>query len=315
MHVKDFIYLLEKNRRFYHFLGDELAGVVVVLDLEGRIFAVLHREVLNRVNPEAFSRQSSHQQYLNPGGDALWPAPEGSRQGYFYTTGKWSVPASLRQLRYTVQDSAESRIKIAGEVDLVNNSGLGVPAVFQRIVSLKSNSTSLTVTVEEGIRYLGPKSLSRKEFLLAPWTLNQFDSGPGCVAFFPAVPGTEIQDFYQPSNNQRSLSPEGWKTLTDGSQRYQIGLGTSVEWIEFYNPERQLRVRRQARNLPYPYAYIDIADRPCQEMPGEFGVRYSIYSDPTFFMELEAAGGCPEILNPGETLTLTVTTTYTLIRK
>ena len=42
-------------------------GVIVALDLEGRWFAVLDGEVLNRVNPEAIAGQSTRERYLNPG--------------------------------------------------------------------------------------------------------------------------------------------------------------------------------------------------------------------------------------------------------
>ena len=36
-----------------HLVGDLQAGVVVALDMEGRLFTVLDGEVLNRVNPDA----------------------------------------------------------------------------------------------------------------------------------------------------------------------------------------------------------------------------------------------------------------------
>ncbi len=312
MTIREFIYLLEENHHRYHFLGDELAGVVVTLDREGRIFAVLEKEVVNRVNPDAFWGESHRQKYLNPGGDVLWPAPEGSRLGYFYTTGSWSVPAGLWQARYQVKHSGEDSVRIEAEVDLVSNSGLGLPVIFQRDIRLAKTSGALAVTTEEKIQYLGRRILSRKELLLAPWTLTQIESGPGCLALFPGVSEGEIQDFYEDSHRWRSLTSAGWQTLTEGQQRYQIGLTPDVEWIEFYHPDRRLRVRRQAEKLSSGLGYVDIADRPADEEPTGFLTRYSIYSDPALFMEMEAAGGCPEKIHPGDVLSLRVTTSYCL---
>ena len=60
-----------------HLAGDADAGAIAALDAEGRWFAVLHGEVLNRVNPDAIAGHSTRKGYFNPGGDGLWPAPEG----------------------------------------------------------------------------------------------------------------------------------------------------------------------------------------------------------------------------------------------
>ena len=62
-------------------VGDLDAGVIIALDMEGRLFAVLDGEVLNRVNLDAIAGESTRKLYLNPGGDGLWPAPEGTSRG------------------------------------------------------------------------------------------------------------------------------------------------------------------------------------------------------------------------------------------
>ena len=76
-------------------VGDLDAGVIVALDLEGRLFTVLDGEVLNRVNLDAIAGESTQKLYLNPGGDGLWPAPEGTSLGYQYSTGAWRVTPGL----------------------------------------------------------------------------------------------------------------------------------------------------------------------------------------------------------------------------
>ena len=50
---------------------------------------------MNRVNPDAIAGLSTREAYLNPGGDGLWPAPEGTCFGYQYATGDWRVSPGL----------------------------------------------------------------------------------------------------------------------------------------------------------------------------------------------------------------------------
>jgi hypothetical protein len=304
--------LFDTAGKKYLLIGNETAGVVAGLDLEGRLFAVLGGRVLNRVNPGAILGQSTRDGYLNPGGDGLWPAPEGTAFGYQYSTGKWRVPPGLTSARYRVAHSAARHAVIRAEVDLVNNAGTGVPALFERAVSVDADAAAMTVTVEERIEYLGTRALSRGECLLAPWTLCQFDCGPGCAVVFPEVDSSAIRYLYEPSGAQRARERGLWRTRTDGSQRYQIGLDSRVDWIEFDDPGRGLRVRRDAAAPARGQTYVDIADAPPNAMPSDKGVRYSVYSDPSRFMEIEAAGGCPETLAPGTVLSLVVTTRYTL---
>ena len=87
-------------------VGNADAGVIVGLDLEGRLFAVLGGEVLSRVNPEAVAGQSTRERYLNPGGDGLWPAPEGTAVGYQYAAGAWRVPPGVCAARFRVLRSS-----------------------------------------------------------------------------------------------------------------------------------------------------------------------------------------------------------------
>jgi len=56
-----------------------------------------------------------------------------------------------------------------------------------------------------------------------------------------------------------------------------------------------------------------LPDRDPSEPPNPKGVRFSVYNDPSGFMEIEAAGGCPKIISPDTSLSTTVTTTYSLL--
>ena len=310
MTIQELIERFERGTKRAHVIGGEQAGVVAGLDLEGRLYAVLNGEVLNRVNPEALTGISSQQAYLNPGGDGLWPAPEGTCMGYQYATGGWRVPPGLSGARYRLTQSAANSATLRAEIDLINSRGQGIPVAFQRSVRIEHDANALTMTVVESIEYLGDRELAESEFGLAPWTLAQFDCGPGCEVVFPRVDRSAIWDLYDPSDACRFEQGDGWHTRTDGTMRYQIALGPDVPWIEFRDPQRGLAVRRVAEPPHRGHEYIDIADAPPDTTPGDKGVRYSVYSDTDGFMEIEAAGAQPSRLRPGDVLSVCVTTTY-----
>lgn len=303
---------LKKAGKRAHLVGDFNAGAIVALDMEGRWFATLDGEILNRVNPEVIAGQSTHKKYLNPGGDGLWPAPEGKTVGYEYSTGQWRVPPGLTAARYLVTQATARSVTVRAEVDLVNNRGLGVPTIFQRQIAVFSGKSSVTIRAKESLTYIGSSPLRRADCLLTPWTLCQFDSGPGCEVVFPCTQKRSVWDLYdEPSHTQRDWAKQLCHTRTDSSQRYQIGIGASVPWIEFRDPHRGLRVRRKASPLSTDQTYIDIRDGSPDRAPSKKGVRYSVYSDPTNFMEIEAAGGCPAIMRPNTEMSLTVSTRFT----
>lgn len=298
-----------------HAIGDAGAGVVAALDLEGRLFPVLGGEVLTRVNSEALAGQSTRDRYINPGGDGLWPAPEGTTLGYQYAAGAWRVPPGLTAARYRVTEAASRSATICAEVDLVNNRGIGVPVLFQRRISVSSGAGSLTMRVVESLVYTGRATLRRSDCRLAPWTLCQFDCGPECEVVFPCERKASVWDLYEdPSGNLREWDGPMCRTRTDGSLRYQIALDAKVPWIEFRDPRRGLSVRRTSGPLAAGRAHIDIRDAPPDAPPGGRGVRYSVYSDLSGFMEIEAVGGCPAVLRPNTVMSVEVVTRFSRTR-
>ena len=313
MNAKQMLKAFAKAGKRTHLVGDLDAGVIAALDVEGRLFTVLDGEVLNRINPDAIVGQSTREKYLNPGGDGLWPAPEGTTLGYQYSAGAWRVPPGLCAARYLVTRAASRSASIRAEVDLVNNRELGVPTVFQRRITVIPGQRSVTVKVKESITYIGHTPLRHADCLLVPWTLCQFDCGTGCEVVFPCSRKASVWDLYdQPSEEQRTWSGRLCRTRTDGSGRYQIGIGKNIPWIEFRNPSRGLIVRRKADPLPAGRSYIDIRDTAPDVTPKRKGVRYSVYSDTDGFMEIEAAGGCPAVMRPNLEMSLTVSTRFSL---
>jgi hypothetical protein len=293
-----------------HLVGSLDAGVIVGLDLEGRWFAVHQGDVLNRVNPEAIGGQSTRERYLNPGGDGLWPAPEGTTLGYLYAAGPWRVPPGLIAARFRVMQAAARNASILAEVDLVNNRGLGIPTLLGREISVSAARNAVTVRVVESVTYVGREPLRRADCLLAPWTLCQFDSGPGCEAVFPCEQKSSVWDLYEPSPSQQTWDGRMCRTRTDGSQRYQIAIDAKTPWVEYRNPGLGLTVRRKTERLPAGQSYVDFRDAPPDVAPSKKGIRYSVYSDPSNFMEVEAAGGCPAVIRPDSQMSLVVSTRF-----
>jgi hypothetical protein len=311
MNAKQVLKLFQKAGKRASLIGSLEAGAIAALDLEGRLFAVLDGQVLNRVNPEAITGQSTREKWLNPGGDGLWAAPEGTSLGFQYATGAWRVSPGLVAARFQIAQANENNATIRAEIDLVNGRGLGVPTIFQRRISIKPGKNSVTLNIVESITYTGCKELRRSECLLAPWSLCQFDCGPGCGVVFPAASKSSVWDLYdEPSDAQREWAGQMCRTRTVGSQRYQIGIDAKTPWIEYQDPRRGLTVRRKSGPLPEGQTHIDFRDAPPDVSPSKKGIRYSVYGDPSMFMEIEAAGGSPAVIRPNAEMTVAISTRY-----
>jgi len=311
MDIAEMISAFEQAGKRVHVIGNPQQGVLVALDMEARLYTYVRGKVVNQVNPLAIAGRSTQTSYLNPGGDGLWPAPEGTCLGYQYATGHWRVPASIRSARYQVIEAAEHAATVEAEIDLVNNQAVGIPALFRRFISLEDGSGTLTVQVHESIVYTGSRLLPADTFLLAPWTLCQFGCGPGCHVVFPGSDRASFWDLYEETIVPAcSWESDLWRVPTDGTQRFQIGLGQAVPWIEFHDPSKGLIVRREAGTISGNNRYIDIRDADLASKPDPRGVRYSVYADPGGFMEIEAVGGCPTHLHPGTELQVSVSTRY-----
>lgn len=300
---------LNKAFRRSHVIGTPENGIIAALDLEGRLFAVVNGRVLNRVVPSAIIGHSNKNAYLNPGGDALWPAPEGSCLGYEYGTGTWRVPPAITGAVWNLVEQSENKSVIRAEIDLINNCQLGIPCEFERHIEIKHSRESLIQNVTEIIRYIGIKTLRKNEFLLAPWSLCQFDAGQGCKVIMPPPLDEDIRDMYDSSTSQRGMSEGKYVVDANTDYRFQLGIGENVPWIE-YIKGNDFRVKRYSGALPQGQHYIDIADSPPEQFPSDYGVKLSIYCDPSGFMEIEACGGCPETLVPGAELSVNITTEY-----
>jgi hypothetical protein len=305
----DLIDLMHRSYRRVHLTGTTENGIIAALDLEGRLFAVVNNRVLNRVVPSAILNRSNRNTYFNPGGDALWPAPEGTCFGYEYGTGKWRVPPAITGAVWEVIEESDRKSLIRAEIDLVNNRQTGIPCEFERHIEMELKGTSLIQNVTEIIRYIGDRTLNKDDFRLAPWSLCQFDSDTGCNVIMPPPMAEEIWDMYDSSLSHRVLSGDKYIVDTKTDFRFQLALSEPIPWIE-YNYGNEFRVKRSTGSLPPGQHYIDIADAPPLQFPSWKGVKLSVYCDPSGFMEIEACGGCQDILLPGTELSVNVITEY-----
>ena len=285
-------------------------GIIAALDLEGRLFAVINDRVINRVVPSAIINRCNKNNFHNPGGDTLWPAPEGTCFGYVYATDKWRVPPSITGAVWEVVSQTPVSAIIRAEIDLINNLQVGIPCELERHVEMDHNKDRLVQKVTEVIRYIGKKTLFREEFLLAPWSLCQFDSGSGGKVMMHEPSPDDIWDLYSSSTSKRGMLDGMYVINTETDFRFQLGLGAKIPWVE-YVKENDFRVRRHAGKLLPGQKYIDISDAPPDQAPSYKGVNLSVYCDPSGFMEIEACGGCPDILQPGTELSVSIITEYT----
>jgi len=285
--------------------------VIAALDLEGRLFTVVGGRVLNRVVPSAIMNRTNRSAYLNPGGDTLWPAPEGTCYGYEYGTGKWRVPPAITAAVWEVVEQCDHKSVVRAEVDLVNNRQLGIPCEFERRIEVVPGEGRLTQHVTEVIRYIGALTLKNSQFRLTPWSLCQFDSGAGSMVVMPPPAEEDIWALYDSSLSQRGMRDGSYVVNAQTPFRFQLGLGRSVPWIE-YRHGSEFRVRRSVGELPSGQRHSDIADAPPEQRPSARGAKLSVYCDPSGFMEIEGCGGCPESLVPGTEISVEITTEYAL---
>ncbi|MGI6338452.1 MAG: DUF6786 family protein [Bacteroidales bacterium] len=308
----ELIELLDKAYRRWHLIGNMENGVIAALDLEGRLFTMVNGQVINRVLPSAIEKRSNKLAYQNPGGDALWPAPEGTTLGYEYPTGNWRVPPSVTGAVWETISEEENKAVLRAEIDLINNQQTGLPCEFERHVKIEAGQHVLKQNVTELIRYVGRKTINNGEFMLAPWSLCQFDSSEKGKVIIPVSDKKNVWDLYKSSEQQRFFKDNYLIVNTKTDQRFQLGLSEKVEWIE-YLPGEKFRVKRSVLNTVSEHRYIDISDVSPDKAPSAKGVKLSVYCDPSGFMEIEACGRCPDILTPGIEMSVDILTEYIVI--
>lgn len=279
------------------------SGVVAVLGMEGRLFYGHDGEAVSLFRPEAaVNFSNSKTGYFNPGGDGLWPTPEGTTLGYEYSTGSWRVPVGLCNAQYELVAQEEGHLVMAAEVDLINNQQLGIPVRFQRDVRLNAANGVTIIEQNDSIEYIGARTLNEGEALLAPWSLSQYCVTPETTVAFHAFDG-KVRDLYSPSDANRTRVGDRIVMRPDSAHRVQLALPEEAAFLELSLPAQKVTVRRTSEPLDDAQRPVDIADA-APDVPPSTPVRYSVYNDPSGFMELETVGGCIFPLTQGTVLRL-----------
>lgn len=306
MNIEQLVEICSRNGRRPQVISCGDAAVVATPGLEGRLFYAYKGEVVSLFRPESAEKISTSKTgYLNPGGDGFWPAPEGTKFGYEYSTGSWRVPAAIISAQYDLVSLQSDSLEIAAEIDLINNQQLGIPCRFIRKVQVREADNSAIIEQFDAIEYMGCCELAAGTFSIAPWSLSQFTVDKNSIARF-GDPGEKVRDLYQPSGDL--LASDG-KVVTmkhDDKNRIQLALPEKSAFVELIMPEKNLQITRTSAPLADGLHPVDIADYPPDADP-ETPVRYSIYNDPSGFMELETVGGSPDELTPGAILGVNMT--------
>lgn len=305
----ELIELLNRSYRRWHLTGDMENGVIAALDLEGRLFTIVNGQVVNRVLPSAIEKRSNKNAYLNPGGDVLWPAPEGTTLGYEYPTENWRVPPSITGAVWEVISTKDNSAVIKAEIDLINNQQIGIPCEFERHIKIETLTNALILKVTEVIRYIGKNTINNNSFMLAPWSLCQFDSVEGGKVVIPISNENDVWDMYDSSKNQRSIEDNQLIINIKTLKRFQLALSANVAWIEYLAGDK-FRVKRSVLNSVAEHRYIDIADASPDKNPSAKGVKLSVYCDPSNFIEIEGCGKCPDKLTPNKEMSVIIQTEY-----
>ena len=306
MNIEELVNICSRSGRRPQVISCGKAAVIATLGMEGRLFYAYNGEVVSLFRRESAENISTSKTgYLNPGGDGLWPAPEGTRFGYEYSTGSWRVPAAIISAQYDVVSQSDDSLEIAAEIDLINNQQLGIPCRFIRKVQVKELDNAAVIEQYDAIEYMGCCELAAGTFSIAPWSLSQFTVDKKTIARF-GDSGTPVRDLYQPS--KELLSSDG-KIVTmkhDDKNRIQLALPEKSSFVELLVPDKNLQITRTSAPLAENLHPVDIADFPPDADPGD-PVRYSIYNDPSGFMVLETVGGCTDDLVPGTVLGVNMT--------
>lgn len=308
MNIDELVSLMEESHRRWVVIGDLSDGVLAGLDLEGRLFAYKNERVLHRAVPDAILSRSNRNQFQNPGGDALWPGPEGTCLGYEYASGAWRVPPAVTGADWQVTERGANSLVYEAEIDLINSRQLGIPALFRRSVDLDiSQPGRMVQRVTETIRYIGAKPIPRGDALLIPWSLSQFDWGTDSFYEFPLADPAAVWDFYTPSAERRPVTGGICRFNAATRDRVQLGIGESVPWVK-YNTAGFSVSRSVSGGITGSYA--DIADADPAESPSARGTKFSVYTDPSGFTEIEACGGGLTELEPGAETSVTIETLF-----
>ena len=225
-------------------------AVYLAPQLQGRIFAALDGEVLHRFDA-ALAENPSPDDFNNLGGNSLWPAPEGGEFAFNYPAdgSPWRVQAGINSAKSHLSGDGTAMSRIIG---LENRKGVRSELLHLREVSPRKGFgkeyglREVVYASRDTLRLTVP--LPADSFLVAAWSLEQFDLGENITAFGTSAPGAKLNgDFYGGIAANTRYVPGGFVFKLAGEEKLQIGVPESAGCtvIGAWLPERELVILRR----------------------------------------------------------------------
>ncbi len=293
----------------------ELVGrdgaVFVCPELQGRIFCSLGDELIHQFDVELLANPSPDE-FNNLGGNSLWPAPEGGPFAFNYRHDRdeWYVQPLVGDAAATIVSANEGQALIEKHGVLTNKAAVTASITMRRKVAIAHDLHVPEGLALNGIRYfcedtiIPNDELDAEQFLIAPWSLEQFPGGDSVIAFgaVAAPQGCVNDDYYGVPGDRIQFHAGGFTFALGGSARQQIGLRVAhaPRLIGSIDSERNLLILR--KTAEQGGRYFNIADN--EQPQGAWSARdlFSVFNGGDLgFYELETIGAlqtCNGLLAP-----------------
>ena len=264
--------------------------VYVSPDLQGRIFAELDGRLLHRLDV-ALAANPSPTEFNNLGGNSLWPAPEGGPFAFNYPPngGAWYVQEGINAV--PAQPLADG-FGVQKTIHLVNRKGVEGEMCYRRVVTPRKTPLALKYGLK-GLAYQAEDSLTLREpladFLLAAWSLEQFDLAPNTFAFGKLARPRLHGEFYSDPAPYIDWMDGCFRFRFEANERLQVALPETVSpaYVGAVISEYNLLIIRKICDYDKGVR-IDIADNDQPRGPFAECDAYSIFYGPDArFFELE----------------------------
>ena len=224
--------------------------VYLAPQLQGRIFASLDGEVLHRFDA-ALAEDPSPDDFNNLGGNSLWPAPEGGEFAFNYPAdgSPWRVQAGINSAKSHLSGDGTA---MSRTVALENRKGVRSELLHLREVSPRKGFGAefglreVVYSSRDTLRLTVP--LPADSFLVAAWSLEQFDLGKNITAFGTLARSAKLNDdFYGDIAANTRYVPGGFVFSLAGVEKLQIGVpeNAGCTMIGAWLPERELLILRR----------------------------------------------------------------------
>lgn len=281
-------------------LASKDGAVFVCPELQGRIFCTLDDELMHRLDVDLAANPVQNE-FNNLGGNSLWPAPEGGAFAFNYRhdSDDWYVQALVGDAAATIVDANAVQALLEKRGALTNRAAVTASVTMRRKVALAHDHPVPEGFPLKGLRYFcedtitPDEDLDADQFLIAPWSLEQFPGGDGITAFgAAAVPrGCVNDDYYGVPGDRIQFHEGGFTFALGGSERHQIGIRVAhaPRLIGSLDAERNLLILR--KTAEQGGRYFNIADNAQPQGPWSARDLYSIFNGGNLgFYELETIG-------------------------